>query len=89
VIHLGLNESDSGSGNGCNGHKDQCNDGQTNAWYRCLDKVLEHRPALFRHLRRRWEDLFGVKFEVLLYDLTSTYFESDPSFPEGDKRRYG
>jgi transposase len=57
--------------------------------YRCLDKVLEHRPALFQHLRRRWQDLFGVKFEVLLYDLTSTYFESDPSFPEGDKRRYG
>ena len=57
--------------------------------YRCLDKVLEHRPALFQHLRQRWEDLFGVKFEVLLYDLTSTYFESDPSFPEGDKRRFG
>lgn len=57
--------------------------------YRCLDKLLEHRPALFRHLRARWEDLFGVKFEVLLYDLTSTYFESDPPFPEGDKRRYG
>jgi len=62
---------------------------EKNALYRCLDKVLEHRPALFRHLRRRWEDLFGVKFEVLLYDLTSTYFESDPSFPEGDKRCYG
>jgi transposase len=57
--------------------------------YRCLDKVLEHRPALFQHLRHRWEDLFGVKFEVLLYDLTSTYFESDPPFPEGDKRHYG
>jgi transposase len=57
--------------------------------YRCLDKVLEHRPALFQHLRQRWEDLFGAKFEVLLYDLTSTYFESDPPFPEGDKRQYG
>ncbi len=57
--------------------------------YRCLDKVLKHRDPLFQHLRRRWEDLFGVKFEVLLYDLTSTYFESDPPFPEGDKRRYG
>ena len=62
---------------------------EKNVLYRCLDKVLEHRPALFKHLRRRWEDLFGVKFEVLLYDLTSTYFESDPPFPEGDKRRYG
>ena len=57
--------------------------------YRCLDKLLEHRDELFKHLRRRWEDLFGAKFEVLLYDLTSTYFESDPPFPEGDKRRYG
>jgi transposase len=57
--------------------------------YRCLDKVLEHRPALFGHLRQRWADLFGAKFEVLLYDLTSTYFESDPPFPEGDKRQYG
>lgn len=57
--------------------------------YRCLDKVLEHREALFGYLRQRWEDLFGVKFEVLLYDLTSTYFESAPPFPEGDKRQYG
>jgi transposase len=57
--------------------------------YRCLDQVLEHRTALLEHLRRRWEDLFGVKFEVLLYDLTSTYFESDPPFPEGDKRQFG
>jgi transposase len=57
--------------------------------YRCLDQVLEHRPALFQHLRHKWEDLFGVKFEVLLYDLTSTYFESAPPFPEGDKRQYG
>jgi len=57
--------------------------------YRCLDKLLAHRDGLFRHLRTRWQDLFGVKFEVLLYDLTSTYFESDPPFPEGDKRRYG
>jgi transposase len=57
--------------------------------YRCLDRLLEHREALFQHLRRRWEDLFGVKFEVVLYDLTSTYFESAPPFGEGDKRQYG
>ena len=38
----------------------------------------------------RWKDLFGVQFDVLLYDLTfSTYFESDPPFAPGDKRRYG
>ena len=46
--------------------------------YRCLDKVLAHKDAFFGHLRGRWQDLFGVKFEVLLYDLTSTYFESSP-----------
>jgi transposase len=57
--------------------------------YRCLDKVLEHGPALFQHLRGRWEDLFGVKFDVLLYDLTSTYFESDEPVGEGGKRQYG
>lgn len=57
--------------------------------YRTLDHLLAHKTALFTHLRKRWEDLFGAKFEVLLYDLTSTYFESDPPFPEGDKRRFG
>lgn len=57
--------------------------------YRCLDKLLEHKEALFGFLKQRWQDLFGVTFEVLLYDLTSTYFESDPPFGEGAKRRYG
>jgi transposase len=57
--------------------------------YRCLDRLLEHKEALFGFLKGRWEDLFGVKFEILLYDLTSTYFESDPPFPAGDKRRFG
>jgi transposase len=62
---------------------------QTNALYRCLDKLLEHKAALFDHLRERWQDLFGASFEVLLYDLTSTYFESAPPDDEDDKRRYG
>lgn len=57
--------------------------------YRCLDRLLEHREELFKHLQARWRDEFGAKFDVLLYDLTSTYFESDPPFPEGDKRRFG
>ena len=43
--------------------------------YRCLDRILEHRSDLFRHLEQRWKDLFNVSFDVLLYDLTSTYFE--------------
>lgn len=57
--------------------------------YRTLDKLLVHKEALFTYLRSQWEGLFGAQFEVLLYDLTSTYFESDPPFPEGDKRRFG
>src|ERR1700688_4430410 len=51
---------------------------EKNALYRCLDKVLEHKAALFAHLRQCWQDLFAARFEVLLYDLTSTYFESAP-----------
>jgi transposase len=57
--------------------------------YRCLDKLVAHKEALFTWLTARWQDLFGVTYDVLLYDLTSTYFESDPPFPDEDKRRYG
>ncbi len=57
--------------------------------YACHDRLLKHQRELFDHLTRRWKDLFNARFEVLLYDLTSTYFESDPPLPEGDKRRYG
>lgn len=57
--------------------------------YRCLDQLVAHKPALFSHLQERWKDLFAARFDVLLYDLTSTYFESDPPFAEGDKRRFG
>ncbi len=39
---------------------------EKNALYRCLDKLVEHKPALFTHLRRRWQDLFGARFDVLL-----------------------
>ena len=62
---------------------------EKNALYRCLDKLLPHKQALFSHLRQRWVDLFGAKFEVLLYDLTSTYFESSPPDDDNDKRRFG
>jgi transposase len=57
--------------------------------YRCHDRLLEHKQAVFDHLTRRWRDLFNARFDVLLYDLTSTYFEAEPPFPEGDKRRFG
>jgi Transposase DDE domain len=57
--------------------------------YRCHDRLLEHKQALFDHLVGRWRDLFNASFDVLLYDLTSTYFEANPPFPEDDKRRFG
>jgi len=62
---------------------------EKNALYRCLDKLLAHKTALFSHLAQRWQALFGAHFEVLLYDLTSTYFESPLPDDEADKRRYG
>ena len=43
--------------------------------YRCLDKIIKHKEDLCKHLKNRWEDMFGIEFDVLLYDLTSTYFE--------------
>ena len=55
--------------------------------YRCLDKLLEHKRGLFSFLTERWRDLFDVGYDVLLYDLTSTYFECDP--PGHGKRRHG
>jgi transposase len=60
-----------------------------NSLYRCLDKLLPHKAALFTHLRQRWQDLFNANFEILLYDLTSAYFESDPPDDDQDKRRFG
>jgi len=62
---------------------------EKNALYRCLDKLLVHKAELFSHLCERWQDLFGARFDVLLYDLTSTYFESDPPTDRSDKRRHG
>jgi transposase len=62
---------------------------QDDTLYRGLDGLLEHKDALFAHLRQRWSDLFGAKFDVRLYDLTSTYFECDVPPEETDPRRFG
>jgi transposase len=43
--------------------------------YRCLDRLIPHKTELERHLRERYGELFGAEFDVLLYDLTSTYVE--------------
>jgi transposase len=55
--------------------------------YRCLDRVLEHKQELFIHLRQRWEDLFHAEFDLLLYDLTSTYIEGEAE--QNPKAKYG
>ena len=58
--------------------------------YACHDRLIAHKQALFSHLTERWRDLFNASFDVLLYDLTSTYFEVNASdLPEGSKRRHG
>jgi transposase len=56
--------------------------------YRCLDRLLEHKQELFQHLRQRWEDLFAAPFDVLFYDLTSTYFEGEAEQIPQAKRGY-
>jgi len=60
---------------------------QKNRLYRCLDRILEHKQELFAHLRQRWADLFDAEFDVLLYDLTSTYIEGQGE--QIPKARYG
>lgn len=62
---------------------------QDDTLYRCHDLLLPHKEELFAHLRQRWSDLFGARFEVLLYDLTSTYFECDVPTDEDDPRQFG
>jgi hypothetical protein len=57
--------------------------------YRCLDHLLPCKQALFAHLTARWRDLFNLTHEVLLYDLTSTYFEATPPDDPHDKRKFG
>src|SRR6516165_6363695 len=56
--------------------------------YRCLHRVLEHKQELFVFLKQRWADLFAADFEVLLYDLTSTYFEGEMENNAKAKRGY-
>jgi len=55
--------------------------------YRCLDRIVEHKQDLFVHLKQKWAELFAADFEVLLYDLTSTYFEG--GMEECDKAKRG
>lgn len=56
--------------------------------YRCLDRVLPHKQELFVWLKQKWSNLFHSDFEVLLYDLTSTYFEGEMEQNPKAKRGY-
>ena len=56
--------------------------------YRCLDRLLAHKQELFVWLRQQWADLFHADFDVLLYDLTSTYFEGEMAENPKAKRGY-
>jgi hypothetical protein len=67
----------------------QAQEAEIHKLYRCHDRLLAHKQAVFDHLTGRWRDLCNISYDVLLYDLTITYFEADPPFPEGDKRRFG
>jgi len=58
-----------------------------NRLYECLDRIERYRAELFTHLQGRWKDLFGATYDLLLYDLTSTYFEGQ--MEEAPKAKYG
>jgi hypothetical protein len=58
-----------------------------NRLYDCLDIIDPHRAALFTHLQARWKDLFGATYDLLLYDLTSSYFEGEMA--RAPKARHG
>jgi len=58
-----------------------------NRLYQCLDRIDQHRAALFTHLQARWKDLFGATYDLLLYDLTSTYFEGQ--MEQAPKAKHG
>ena len=58
-----------------------------NRLYECLDRIDAHRAALFTHLQGRWKDLFGATYDLLLYDLTSTYFEG--AMEQAPKAKHG
>jgi transposase len=62
--------------------------GEKDRLYRCLDRMMAHKEALEKHLAAKWRDLFGASFEVLLYDLTSTYFEGEAIAVEKARRGY-
>lgn len=60
----------------------------TDRLYDCLDRLQEHKEELEKHLKKRFGELFEIKYDVLLYDLTSTYFEGSADRNPQAKRGY-
>jgi len=59
-----------------------------NRLYRALDKLLPHKEALEKHLKRRFGELFNIQYDLLMYDVTSTYFEGEAAINPQAKRGY-
>ena len=60
----------------------------TDRLYAGLDKLLPHKEAIEKHLKQRLGDLFDLKYDLLLYDITSTYFEGECAGNPLAKRGY-
>jgi transposase len=56
--------------------------------YRTLDRLLPHKQAIEQHLVKRFGELFDLDYELLLYDVTSTYFEGQCADPSIARRGY-
>jgi len=59
-----------------------------NRLYRALDKLLEHKDDIQKHLKERLGELFNITYDILLYDITSTYFEGQASLNPQAKQGY-
>lgn len=59
-----------------------------NRLYRALDKLLEHKDDLQKHLKERLGELFEIDYDILLYDVTSTYFEGQAAGNPQAQRGY-
>ena len=59
-----------------------------NRLYRALDKLLPHKESLEKQLKDRFGELFDIQYDLLLYDVTSTYFEGEASSNPQAKRGY-
>lgn len=60
----------------------------TDRLYRCLDQLIPHKDNLEKHLKERFGELFEINYDIILYDLTSTYFEGSASGNPQAKRGY-